>query len=305
VADRIEEWRVFGAVASHKSFVAAARTLGRSPQHVTRAIAALEERLGARLFHRTTRAVSLTSEGARLLEQSRRVLEELDHLEAPRDPKAKLSGRLSVTAPVLFGQMHVVPVVSELLAKHPALDVRLVLLDRVVSLADEGIDVAVRIGPLPDSSLRARLVGHVRSVIVASPAYLKARPRLRTPRDLGDDAHSCIAFAATTPTSDRWTFPADGRPVHVNVRARLVVNDGQAAMNAALAGLGVVRLLSYQVARHVENDRLRIVLGEHEPPLPIHLLHLPGIQPRAAPAFLDLAADKLRGLMSPGAHVTR
>src|SRR5215467_11441575 len=150
--DRTEEWRAFVAVAGRRSFVGAARALRRSPQSVTRAVAALEGRLGARLLNRTTRSVSPTGEGERYLERGRRVLAELDALESAPDARAPLAGRLSVTAPVLFGQMHVAPLLCAFLGQHPALDGRLLLVDRVVSLAEEGIDLAVRLGALPDSS---------------------------------------------------------------------------------------------------------------------------------------------------------
>jgi DNA-binding transcriptional LysR family regulator len=237
-----------------------------------------------RLLHRTTRSVSLTSEGERALEKGRRVLDELEQLEQPIDPKAKLSGRISVTAPVLFGQMHVVPIVTEFLSMHPALDARMLLLDRVVSLADEGVDVAVRIGALTDSAMRARVVGHVRSVLCASPAYLRRAGALKSVEDLGE--HECIAFTGTTPVPERWTF---GRK-NVAVKPRLIVNTGQAALDAAQAGLGIVRLLSYQV------QNLKILFEDDD--LPVSLLHLPGIQARAAPAFLELATERLRAVLS-------
>src|SRR3982751_4697068 len=182
--DRTDEWRVFVAVAGRRSFVDAARVMRRSPQAITRAVAGLEQRLGVRLLNRTTRSVSVTGEGERYLERGRRLLAELDALEASPDASAALTGRLSVTAPVLFGQLHVAPLVRAFLAQHPAVEARLLLVDRVVSLADEGIDLAVRIGALPDSSLRARLVGHVRWVVCASPAYLNAAGLPRTPAAL-------------------------------------------------------------------------------------------------------------------------
>jgi len=282
--DRIDEWRVFVTVATGKSFVAAARAHGRSAQAITRAIAALEARLGTRLFHRTTRAVSITSDGERYLAQARRVLPEIDILEGAAKP-GEIAGRLSITAPVLFGQLHVVPVVTELMTKQPALDARLVLLDRVVSLADEGIDVAVRIGELPDSSLRARLVGHVRSIVCASPAYLERAGTPRTPDALAK--HPCISTSAIP---DRWSF---GRRSIV-IRARLVTNSNQSAIDAAIAGLGVARVMSYQIASLVASGQLRVLLAAHEPPpLPVQLLHLPGIQTRAAEAFAELATSML------------
>lgn len=292
--DRLDEWTVFVSVAQRRSFSLAARALGRSPQSVTRAIAALEERLDVRLLHRTTRSVSLTSDGERYLERSRRALAEFDALELPHDAAAPLTGKLTVTAPVLFGQLHLLPVVCDFLALHAELDVRLLLLDRVVSLAEEGVDLGVRVGALPDSALRARLVGHVRSVLCASPVYLKRAGVPRSPESLAK--HACIAFSGTTPIADRWSFPgARGRERSVGVRARLVVDSGQAAIDAAVAGLGIARLLSYQVQSLVAAKRLKTILEPFEPPaLPIQLVQLPGLQNRAAAAFIEFAAERLR-----------
>lgn len=292
--DRVDEWRLFVSVASLGSFIEAARAHSCSPQSVTRAVAALEKRLGTRLLNRTTRSVSLTGEGERYLERSRRALGEFELLEAPSDARTELSGTLSVTASVLFGQLHLVPVVAEFLEAHPQLDVRLTLLDRVVSLAEEGIDLGVRIGALPDSALRARLVGHVRSVICASPAYLRRAGVPRDPEALA--RHTCIAFTNTTPIADRWSFPNGGkRERSVPVRARLIVNTAQAGIEAALAGVGLVRVLSYQVDSLLADQRLRGVLKTFEPaPVPVHLVHLPGPQSRPAAAFLEFAAERLR-----------
>jgi DNA-binding transcriptional LysR family regulator len=292
VLDRIDQWRTFTAVADARSFVAAARVLRRSPQAVTRGVATLEQRLGVRLLHRTTRAVSLTDAGARLLGRSRPILTAFADLEAGDGGQPR--GTLTVTAPVLFGQLHVLPVVSEFLAAHPSVDVRLTLLDRVVALAEEGIDLAVRIGELSDSSLRSRLLGHVRLVTCASPAYLARRGTPRDPRQLA--RHDCVTFMGTSPGGERWVFAGAGRRSHsVAVRSRLVVNTGQAAVDAALAGMGLVRVLSYQVAKLVADRRLTIVLARHEPPpAPIHLLHLPGLQAKAATAFAELVAVRLR-----------
>ena len=287
--DRIEEWRAFLTVATMKSFVDASRALGVSPQGTTRAVAALEKRLRTRLLHRTTRSVSLTSDGERYLERARRVVAEVDALETPLDEHAPLAGVLAATAPIHFGQLRVVPVVAEMLSLHPALDVRLHLHDRVVSLAEEGIDVGVRIGMLPDSSLRARPVGEVRSLLCASPAYLE---RFGRPRDLSElPDHFVVAFSGATPIPDRWSF---GRRT-VAVRARLVVNTAPAAVEAALAGVGIVRLLSYQVDEHVKTGRLKVILASHEPdPLPVHVVQLAGIPSRAATAFADLLVKRLR-----------
>jgi DNA-binding transcriptional LysR family regulator len=289
--DRIEEWRVFVDVASGKSFVAAARAHGRSPQAITRAIAALEARLGTRLLHRTTRSVSLTADGERYLERGRRVVGELDELEgAARSARTgPLSGRLSITAPVLFGQLHVAPIVLAFLAKHAEVDARLVLLDRVVSLADEGIDIGVRIGALPDSALKARVIGHVRTVACASPAYLARAGRPRAPSALAK--HQVIAFTATTPLVERWAF----RGASVRVRPRLVTNTGQAAIDAAVAGAGIARVMSYQVAASVDAGKLEIVLARYEPePVPVQLVQLPGVAARVATTFAEFAAERLK-----------
>ncbi len=288
--DRLDEWQVFAAVAALRSFAAAARQLGRSPQAVTRAVAALEARIGVKLLHRTTRSVSLTSDGERYLEAARRAVAEFQALEAPRDSSVR--GRVAITAPVLYGQLRVMPVVAELLAAYPEVDARVVLLDRVVALAEEGVDVGIRVGALPDSALRARPLGVVRSVLVASPAYLARGGTPRRPEALAD--HACIALTATTPIVERWAFPGERRERSVAVRPRLVVNTGQAAIDAALAGLGIVRVLSYQVDELVAQGRLRVVLAGHEPPpVPVQLVMLPGPLGRAAQAFAELAAKRL------------
>lgn len=287
--DKIDEWRVFGAVAGLKSFSLAARQLGRSPQAITRAVASLEGRLGVRLLNRTTRSVTLSDEGERYLERSRRAIAELDALEQRADATAPLSGTLSITASVLFGQLHIVPIVSAFLQTHPQMRIKLTLLDRVVSLAEEGIDLAVRIGDLADSALVARRVGEVRTLVVANPDYLE---RAGTPRTLDALArHACISVSGITPVVDVWSFGKQ----RVRVNPRLVVNTGQAAIDAALDGLGITRVISYQVERALASGKLRAILTSHEPdPVPIHLVHLPGPQPRSATAFAELAATMLR-----------
>ncbi len=296
--DRIDEWRLFAAVAGRKSFAAAARAAGRSPQAVTRAIAGLESRLGTRLLNRTTRSVSLTGDGERLLARCRQLVADFDALEAPGEEQTPLRGIIAVTAPVLFGRLHLLPVAADFLTVHPAVDLRLALLDRVVSLAEEGIDLAVRIGALPDSALRALPVGQVRSVVVASPDYLARAGTPRTPADLA--RHDCIAFSATTPIPDRWSLAGTRRAQGVPVRARLVVNTPETAIDAALAGLGLVRVLSYQVDRLVADRSLKIVLAGHEPPpVPVQLVHLPGVQTRIAAAFAAAAAPALRERLRP------
>lgn len=292
--DRLDEWQVFLAVAHLRSFTGAARARGRSPQAITRAVAALEARLGVRLLHRTTRSVTLTDDGERYLERARRAVAEFEALEAQENDRAPLTGRLSVTAPVLFGQLHVLPVVREFLGAHGAIEVRLTLLDRVVSLAEEGIDLGVRIGALPDSSLRARRIAQVRSVLCASPAYLR---RMGVPRSLEAlSKHACIAFTGTTPIADRWSFPGPGkRERTIVVRPRLIVNSGQAAIDAAVAGMGITRVVSYQIASLVAARKLAIVLPSFErQAVPVHIVSLPGAQSRAAIAFGELASQRIR-----------
>lgn len=296
--DRFDEWSTFVAVATRLSFVEAARAQRRSPQAITRAVAALEVRLRTRLFHRTTRAVSLTDDGARYLDHARQLLADLDALEQSPSAELTLRGSLTVAASVLFGQMHVLPAMQSFLDEHPQIDARVLLHDRVVSLSEEGVDLAFRIGALPDSSLRAQLLGHVRSVICASPAYLKRHGRPRSVEELAQ--HGSIAFTGITPIPERWSFPmSDRRDRVVRMRPRLTVNSAQGAIDAAVAGFGVVRLLSYQVAEQVARKQLQIVLREHEPaPLAVHLVQLPGTAGRLASSFADFAFERLRGVLS-------
>lgn len=298
--DRIEGWTTFAAVAEGRSFAAAARRLGRSPAAVTRAVASLEQRLGARLLNRTTRSVALTDVGARALEAVRRALpafEELEGVAAAQRQEPR--GRLGVTAPVVFGRLHVLPVVEAFLRHHPAATVQLVLLDRVVSLVDEGLDVAVRLGQLPDSSLRATRVGEVRRAVYASPRYLRANGTPRTPQGLA--RHTCVACVAVTPVPDRWTFERDGRRVVVPVSARLVVNTAEAAIDAALAGLGPTCVLSYQVSALVRSGRLERILGAFEPPaVPVQVVIPAGrfVTPIVR-AFVERSVEALRSALGP------
>ena len=291
--DRLQEWRVFAAVASERSFVKAARALGHSPQATTRAVMALEQRLGTRLLNRTTRSVSLTDSGSRLLEQCRRALADFDQLES-LGSEGEPRGTLTVAAPVLFGELRVAPIVSDFLAANPLVSVRLQLLDRPVSLVDEGVDVAVRIGALADSTLRARLVGSVRAVVCASPDYLEQRGAPRRPEELA--SHSCISFTGTTPLIDRWSFrDVSGKERTIAVRPRLIANTGRAAIDAALAGVGLVRVLSYQVEELLLKRRLEVVLQRFErEPVPVHILQPPGAPVRAASLFVEVAAERLR-----------
>jgi DNA-binding transcriptional LysR family regulator len=262
---------------------------------VTRAVAALEHHLSSRLLNRTTRSVALTDAGARYLDGCRRILSEFEELEAAATGERQgPRGLLNVTAPVMFGRLHVLPIVRDFLGKYPEVDVRLLLLDRVVSLVDEGLDVGVRLGHLPDSSLRAIQVGHVRRAVYASPDYLARHGTPQTPQDLGN--HGCIACSAVTAVPDRWSFEREQRSFAVAVKPRLIVNTTDAAIDAAVAGQGLTCVLSYQVDNHVAAGRLQRVLVEYEPPsIPIHVLHPAGryLSPKVR-LFIDDATTAIR-----------
>ncbi|WP_304168380.1 LysR substrate-binding domain-containing protein [Phenylobacterium aquaticum] len=264
--DRLDALRAFVAVATQQSFVEAARRLRLSPSAVTRGVAQLEDSLGLMLFHRTTRSVTLTERGRIYLEDCRQILDELDQADRRvRGEDAQPRGELAVAAPILFGRLHILPIVNGLLAEHRDLSVRLSLSDRNVQLAEEGIDVAIRIGELADSSLIALRLGEVTRVLVASPAYLAARGRPAAPAELAD--HDLITFEGIGPASD-WR-PGAGRQ-----EPRLSVNSADAALAAAEAGLGITRALSYQVKAGVEAGRLVPVLQAFAPPpIPVSALH--------------------------------
>jgi DNA-binding transcriptional LysR family regulator len=292
--DRIEAMTVFAAVVDAGGFAAAARRLRLSPPAVTRAVAALESRLGVRLLNRTTRRVSLTEPGARFLETARRLLAELDAAEkSAAGAAAEPMGELFLTAPVTFGRLHVTPVVGDFLAAHPGVTARLLLVDRTVGLVEEGVDAAVRIGALPDSSLQARKVGEVRRQVVASRAYLRRRGTPHDPRELA--AHDVIAFSGIGSGRD-WRFGAGRERLSVTVAPRLEVNDAAAAIALAERGDGLTRVLSYQAAASLAARRLVPVLEAFAPPpLPVQLVHPAGrFLPAKTRAFLDFAAARLR-----------
>jgi DNA-binding transcriptional LysR family regulator len=269
--DRFESLTAFVAVAERRGFAAAARTLGTSPPAVTRAIAALERHLGVTLFHRSTRAVSLTDEGAGFLDRASRILTDLREAEQiAMGGRSSPRGQLYVTAPVMFGRLHVLPEIERLLAKHDGLTARLMLINRNVRIVEEGIDVAVRIGALADSALRAITIGSVRQTVVASPGYLAKYGVPIDPFDLSH--HHCIVGGGTR-IGAAWPFGANGRTI-VEVTPRLTVNTVDATITAAEAGLGVANLLSYQVTDAIAEGRLVPVLTGHAtPPLPVSLLY--------------------------------
>lgn len=294
--DRFDALSAFVAVADQRGFAAAARKLGMSPPAVTRAVAALERHLGVTLFHRSTRAVSLTDEGAAFLDRARRIMSELREAEqivmggrsAPR-------GQLYVTAPVMFGRLHVLPAIGALLAAHDGLSARMMLIDRNVRIVEEGIDVAVRIGPLADSALRVMSIGSVRQTIVASPAYLAAHGVPATPADLA--GHRCIVGSGIR-IGAAWRFGGKAEST-VEVAPRLTVNTIDGTIAAAEAGVGVANVLSYQAAEAVAAGRLVRLLEDHAPPpVPVSLLYDAG---RAAMPAVRLFLEAMRERARQGA----
>ena len=292
--DRFHLMSVFVAVAEEESFTGGARRLGMSPPAVTRAIATLEERLGIKLLTRTTRFVRTTDAGLSYLESSRRILAEADEAdEAAAGIHAAPRGQLAVTAPVLFGSLFVMSGIVDFLRHYPEMSVSALFLDRVVNLMEEGLDVGVRIGDLPDSTMRAIPVGHVRRVVCAAPEYLKLSDQLEEPHDLL--RHTIISATPVSPAAE-WRFGAGKNAVSVKVLPRLAVTNNDGAIQAALQGFGVTRLMSYQISGQLAAGRLKRVLTEYEPPpLPIHVLHREGRQASAkVRRFVDFLVERLR-----------
>ncbi|MEM7017411.1 MAG: LysR family transcriptional regulator [Pseudomonadota bacterium] len=285
---------VFIAVAEEEGFSPAAKRLHMSPPAVTRAIASLEAHLGIKLLNRTTRHVRTTEAGQRYLEDVRRVLADINAAdEAAIGINAAPKGQLSVTAPVLFGKRFVLPGVVEYLRRYPETKVSAVFLDRVVNLLEEGFDVGVRIGELPDSTMHAIRVGEVRSVICAASNYLAAHGTPEAPEELRQ--HTLIAVAASSGQST-WHFEENGISRSIRVMPRLNVTTNDAAVSAAELGFGLTRLLSYQVASEVSEGKLNLVLSSFEPqPSPIHIVHREGrVQSAKVRAFVDLMVEHFR-----------
>lgn len=295
--DRIDAMTAFVATVDEGSLAGAARRLGRSPAAVTRALALLERRTGTRLLYRTTRVVRLTEAGERFIATCRRVLMDLEEAELlAAGERTAPRGLLTVTAPLLFGHLYVRPLVDAFLDTYPAVQVRFLLLDRVVNPIDEGMDVAIRIGHLPDSGLIAVKTGEVRRVACASPDYLSRRAPIREPVDL--TAHDCVAFSQITET-DVWTFASGskGRSLkQVRVRPRLTVNGAEAAIASAIEGRGVTCVLSYQVERQLREGSLALVLERFEPPpMPVNVIYPEArLSAAKARAFVDLVVPKLK-----------
>jgi DNA-binding transcriptional LysR family regulator len=295
--DSIDAMKVFIAVLDEGSLAGAARRLQRSPTAVSRALAFLEARVGAALVHRTTRSIALSEAGEHYAAACRRVLSDLDEVDRlAAGEHAAPRGVLTISAPPISGEEVLCPILDEFFTHYPMVSVRLLLLDRLVSLVDEGVDLALRVAPLPDLSLVATHIGDdVRRVVVASPAYLDRYDPILEPADLAP--HQIIAFSNLG--LDSWTFPpAAGSvfPRTVQFVPRFTVNTVRAAAASAVAGRGITRLYSYHVAGLVRDGRLRILLADAEPPpVPVHLLAPPGrMEVPKVRAFIDFAAPRLR-----------
>ena len=290
--DRLGGLEVLVAVADTGGLSRAAARLRMSAPAVTRALAALEARLGVALFVRTTRSVRPTEAGLRLAAQARRLLAELEEAEKEAGGAAAVpSGHLSVTAPVTFGRLHVAPVLADVLRAYPALSASLVGVDRRVNLVEEGHDVAVRIGELGEANLIARRLGSVRRIVVASLGYLARAGVPGSPEAVR--GHALVAFAGTA--GRQWRFERAGRAEVVEVAPRLEVNDAQAAIALAEAGEGLSMVLSYQAAESLRAGRLVRVLEDFAPaPVPVHIVYPPArlVAPKLR-AFIDMAAPAL------------
>ena len=296
--DRLAAINVFVAIAEAGSLSAAGRRLGMPLSTVSRYLAALEDQVGVRLITRTTRELALTEPGRHYLQSCRRIVAELEAAELRlAGEHQEPQGELAVTAPVVFGRLHVQPVVVEFLRMFPRVTARLLLVDRTVDLIEEGLDVSVRIGALPDSSLIATRAGSIRHITCASPAYLASRGRPSSPQELRN--HDCISFTALSPV-ERWSF-AGPKPQRVNLHPRLTVNTAEAAIDAAVAGLGITRVLSYQAARPVADGSLRLILENFEPEeMPVNILHREDRLPQAkVESFIAFAVPRLRKALKP------
>ncbi|MDD2136625.1 LysR family transcriptional regulator [Pseudomonas kurunegalensis] len=292
--DQIHLMKVFVAVGELESFAAAARRLDISPAAVTRAVSALEDQLGVKLLLRTTRSVRLTEAGGRYLEDTRHILASINEANATAAGiNATPKGDLAVTAPILFGKKFVMPCIVRYLQQYPEVDVSAYFLDRVVNMVEEGMDVAVRIGPLPDSGLKALRVGRVRRMLCASPDYLARHGVPKHPSDLA--GHAVIGTTNLSPRAG-WRFGMTEEPTMVRMKPRLTVTSNDGAIAAASGGLGIARLLSYQVADELANGQLQVILAEYEEaPWPIHVLHRESKYGSAkVRAFIDMLAQALR-----------
>jgi DNA-binding transcriptional LysR family regulator len=296
--DRLDAMSILLSVVEAGSLSAASRRLGMPLATVSRRVSDLEAHLGTRLLNRSTRRLMLTDAGHSYVAACRRILDDVEEAERAaageyRAPK----GNLVITAPVVFGRLHVLPTTVEFLEAYPEIDIRLIMADQVIDLIEDHVDLAVRIGALPDSSLVARRVGEIRHVLCGSPSYLAERGMPRSPEDLA--SHDCVTFEGLA-SGGRWMFVKDKSQIPVPIRSRLSVNTAEAAVDAAIAGLGLTRVLSYQVADAVIAGKLVLALEAFEPPpWPVSVVHhgqrLLALKVRT---FLDFATPRLKARIS-------
>jgi DNA-binding transcriptional LysR family regulator len=294
--DRLEAMSFLVASAEAGSFSAAGRLLGVPLPTISRKIAELETLLNAQLLIRSTRRLSLTEAGTTYISACKRILEQVEEAQSQAAGEFTLPrGTLTMTAPIVFGRLHIVPIVDDFLAKFPQINIQLTLSDTTLNLVDEHIDLAVRIGDLPDSSMVAMKVGEIRRIVCGSPAYFAAHGTPRTPEDLAQ--HMCVTFTAMA-AGMTWVFNPKGGKNTRGVRplCRLRINTAEAAIDAAIAGVGVTNVLSYQVAKAVAEGKLRLILQDYEPdPSPVHLVQ--GGQtlvPLKTRRFIEFATPRLR-----------
>lgn len=296
--DRLDAMSVLLAVVEEGSLSAGGRRLRLPLTSVSRKIADLERHLRTRLLTRTSRRVDLTEAGQAYVAAARRILEQVR--EAERAVTGEYSaprGELAVTAPVVFGRRYVLPIVVEFLVAYPEIGIRLLLFDRSVNLVEDGVDVALRIGPLADSALMATRIGSVRRIVCASPNYLAQRGAPAAPEEL--KAHDLVSFEGFPATTD-WRFQRDAKSLTISVRPRLAVNAAEAAVDAVRAGFGLTQVLSYQAAEEIRSGTLRLLLEAYEPePLPVSFVHPErGLLPLKVQAFLGFAAPRMRARLA-------
>jgi len=292
--DTFHLMKVYIAVAEEQGFSAASRRLNMSAPTVTRAVAHLEETLKVKLLNRTTRYVRMTEAGARYLEDAKRILHDVKIAnEAALGINASPQGKISVTAPVLFGQQFVLPTITDYLVRYPQTQVNAVFLDRVVNLLEEGHDVGIRIGELDDSSMRAKKVGNVRLILVASPEYLAKNG---IPKNCQELAQHTLIAANTGSLNPDWQFLVNQQNQTVKINPRLTVTTNQGAINAAKNGLGITRVISYQVAQELKENKLKILLEAFEyPAKPINIVHREDkFSSAKVRSFIDLLAEDLQ-----------
>lgn len=295
--NRLESMAVFIEVAESGGLSAASRKLKMPLPTVSRKVSELESHIKARLLNRSTRKLTLTDAGKTYLTSCKRILEDVEEAErAASGEYSAPTGELIITAPIVFGRLHVVPIATQFLKAYPDVQVRLILSDSSINLLEGHIDLAARIGELPDSSLIATRVGMIRNVVCASPEYFAKQGIPKHPRDLAK--HDCITFTGLV-SPDSWSFKNDQSDLAVPIRSRLAVNTAEAAIDAAVQGAGVTRVLSYQIEKAVQAGKLVTVLKKYEPsPLPVSFVYTgQRLLPLKLRAFLDFASPRLRAAL--------